>query len=298
MLRATVIAALLLSGCSGQPSSSVSIETARQRLLALSDERSVFLCEANIRKMAELVDEMDFRAGMLETRKKEAIARARTTDEIAFANRMHGYDLKQALASLQDPMDEAERAIASDCPSSSRQMRTEAQNVGRYRSLSNALIACADGLDQVVAELAKRVPSSWKSYSGAAVQCWGRISEGAKMEGVLSTPVEPSAGHAPTPVASSSASPTSAPPPPVISTRNESAEEPDTAPADLVVADANLNETWSRIRPRFSDGEWAKLRTLQRQWIRDRDARCGTSRQCLIDWTVARAGWLDRYRAD
>jgi uncharacterized protein YecT (DUF1311 family) len=211
---------------------------------------------------------------------------------------MYGYDLQRALGSLSGPIAEAKRAIALQCPQSSQRMRADAQGLSGYPTLSRALTACADGTDQVVDELAKRVSNSWKSYSGPALQCWGQISEGAKADGISSTPLMPSAGPAPTPEASPSPSPTSASPPQVSWAWNESAEEPDPAPADLAAADAKLNATWSRIRPRFSDDEWAKLRDLQRRWIRDRDKQCGTSQTCLLDWTNARVDWLDQYKPD
>lgn len=299
MWRPLVIAALFLAGCSNDADRpQQSIDAARDQLRTLVGDRNVYSCDASIARLTELVEEMDFRLGMLKTSKDQVIARALNAAEIDFANRMHSYDARRAVESLEGPTTEAKRHITAECPAASQRMRADAQYLARYPALSRALVSCANGIDQVVAELAKRGPTeSWNVLSGDARQCWARISEGAKADGISSSPIGPTAEeHVPTPTPPPS--PSSTPEPQkVSSTRDEPRTEPDTIATDLASADAKLNQTWVRIRPRFSDEEWTKLRALQRQWIRDRDERCGTSKECLLRWTTERSDWLDRYRS-
>jgi uncharacterized protein YecT (DUF1311 family) len=80
--------------------------------------------------------------------------------------------------------------------------------------------------------------------------------------------------------------------------------------AENMRQDAKLNQTYRRVMGRLNPAQKAALRALQRDWIVQRDAGChddsgaedgGTAAainysSCILDQTIMRTIWLERYR--
>jgi uncharacterized protein YecT (DUF1311 family) len=74
--------------------------------------------------------------------------------------------------------------------------------------------------------------------------------------------------------------------------------------------DARLNQTYAAVMTRLSSARKMVLRVSERRWLVDRDAECRrqakpdeggtiwslTMSGCLIDATIQRTIWLERYR--
>ncbi len=72
--------------------------------------------------------------------------------------------------------------------------------------------------------------------------------------------------------------------------------------------DKALNQRYRAVMAKLGKRQQQRLRALQRQWIRDRDAACEQAQtrsgsinaqpwtQCMIDETIRRTIWLERYR--
>ncbi len=74
--------------------------------------------------------------------------------------------------------------------------------------------------------------------------------------------------------------------------------------------DARLNQTYKRVMARLNPAGKTSLRSAQRGWIKQRDARCRresdangggtlsgiTYASCILDETIKRTIWLERYK--
>lgn len=76
---------------------------------------------------------------------------------------------------------------------------------------------------------------------------------------------------------------------------------------ELVAQEARLNRTYSALMRRLTRSERRKLRLSERKWLKARDKTCALprnaalsqlvdSRECRLDETLRRIGWLERYR--
>ncbi|WOK37294.1 lysozyme inhibitor LprI family protein [Sphingomonas sp. C3-2] len=79
---------------------------------------------------------------------------------------------------------------------------------------------------------------------------------------------------------------------------------------EYAVQDARLNQAYKMVMTRLTEPRKAELRTLQRQWIGQRDMVCarreiaegdvegyvGVKLECLMNMTIARTIFLERYR--
>ena len=76
---------------------------------------------------------------------------------------------------------------------------------------------------------------------------------------------------------------------------------------ELVAQEARLNRTYSALMRRLTPAEKRLLRASELKWLTFRDKKCGLpldpgnsdlvdSRECHLDETVRRIGWLERHR--
>lgn len=77
---------------------------------------------------------------------------------------------------------------------------------------------------------------------------------------------------------------------------------------ELAVQDAKLNEAYSAAMRRLAPPNRKLLRNAERKWLAMRDKKCALplrdsglsdlvdSRECRLEETLRRTGWLERYR--
>jgi uncharacterized protein YecT (DUF1311 family) len=76
---------------------------------------------------------------------------------------------------------------------------------------------------------------------------------------------------------------------------------------ELAVQEERLNRTYSALMRRVTPAERRLLRASELKWLRLRDMKCGLplnpgnsdlvdSRECYLDETLRRIGWLERHR--
>ena len=76
---------------------------------------------------------------------------------------------------------------------------------------------------------------------------------------------------------------------------------------ELALQEARLNRAYSALMRRHTPGERKLFRASERKWLRAREMKCGLpqsagtsdlvdSRECHLDDTIRRIGWLERQR--